>query len=130
MLELITARKPIERGNYIVKVVRNAIDKTKDLYGLLEILDPNIGLGSTLSGFNKFMDVTMSCVQDSVAHRPAMGEVVKEIENILQLAGINPNTESRPTSFEVAVPGCTAYPYSNESTESSGVLAVLNVDPK
>ena len=30
MLELITARKPIQQGKYIVVEVRNAMDKTKD----------------------------------------------------------------------------------------------------
>jgi hypothetical protein len=46
LLELITARRSIERGKYIVKEVRNAIDKTKELYNLHEILDPAIGLGT------------------------------------------------------------------------------------
>ena len=54
MLELVIARRPIERGKYIVKVIKDAIDKTKGFYGLEEILDPTIELGTALSGFEKF----------------------------------------------------------------------------
>ena len=48
LLELITARRPIKRGKYMVKEVRNAMDKTKELYNLHEILDPAIGLETML----------------------------------------------------------------------------------
>ncbi|KHN03568.1 Putative leucine-rich repeat receptor-like protein kinase, partial [Glycine soja] len=44
MLELISARRSLERGKYIVKEVKNALDKTKGLYGLHEIIDQAIGL--------------------------------------------------------------------------------------
>ncbi|RVW44292.1 putative leucine-rich repeat receptor-like protein kinase [Vitis vinifera] len=84
MLELISARKPIERGKYIVKEVKIEMDKTKDLYNLQGLLDPT--LGTTLGGFNKFVDLALRCVEESGADRPRMGEVVKEIENIMQLA--------------------------------------------
>ena len=33
----------------------------------------------------------MRCVEESGANRPVMGDVVKEIENIIQIAGLNPN---------------------------------------
>ncbi|KAK3031327.1 hypothetical protein RJ639_035233 [Escallonia herrerae] len=46
LLELITARSPIEKGKYIVREVRKAMDRTKDLYNLQGILDPAIGLGT------------------------------------------------------------------------------------
>ena len=40
----------------------------------------------------KFVDVALRCVEESGADRPTMGhEVVKEIENIMQLAGLNTN---------------------------------------
>ena len=38
MLEMLTAKPPIERGKYIVREVRMAIDKAKELYGLRELL--------------------------------------------------------------------------------------------
>ncbi|KAL2341486.1 hypothetical protein Fmac_009426 [Flemingia macrophylla] len=94
MLELITARKPIERGKHIVKVVRNTIDKTKDLYGLHQIIDPAICSGSTLEGFEKFVDLAMECVEVSGVDRPAMSDVVKEIEEMLQSVGLHLPSES------------------------------------
>jgi len=42
MLELITARRPIQWGKYIVKLVKGAIHKTKGFYGLEEVLDTSI----------------------------------------------------------------------------------------
>ncbi|KAK7387638.1 hypothetical protein VNO78_22425 [Psophocarpus tetragonolobus] len=99
MLELITAKRPIERGNYIVKVVRKEIDKTKDLYGLEKIVDPTIGARSTLKGFEMFVDLAIKCVEDSRADRPTMNDVVKEIENLLFSAGLNSN-ESTSSSYD------------------------------
>ncbi|XP_010252250.1 PREDICTED: probable leucine-rich repeat receptor-like protein kinase At5g49770 [Nelumbo nucifera] len=98
MLELITGRRPIERGRYIVREVRVKMDKTKDLYGLDELLDPVIVLGTSLKGLEKFVDLAMRCVEELGSDRPMMSEVVKEIESILQLAGLNPNVDSASTS--------------------------------
>ena len=73
-----------------------------DLYNLQKLLDPT--LGTTLGGFNKFVDVALRCVEESGADRPTMGhEVVKEIENIMQLAGLNtniPESSSASASYE------------------------------
>ncbi|KAI5333981.1 PREDICTED: probable leucine-rich repeat [Prunus dulcis] len=99
MLELITARRPIEQGKYIVRVVQMAMDKTKYLYNLLEVLDPHIGLGTELKGLEIFVDLAMSCVEESQDKRPRMGEVVKVIENITQLAALN-NSTSNSASYE------------------------------
>ncbi|KAB1211148.1 hypothetical protein CJ030_MR6G021662 [Morella rubra] len=112
MLELITARKPIERGKFIVREVRNVMDKTKVLYNLQEILDPAIGLGKTLEGLEKYADLAMRCVEEAGADRPTMGEVVKEIEDIMQLAGMNPNAESVPTSTSTLMKSVRAVPTS------------------
>ncbi|KAK4558815.1 hypothetical protein RGQ29_008180 [Quercus rubra] len=98
MLELITARKPIQQGKYIVIEVRKAIDKSKDLYNLHEILDPFIGIGKNLEGLEEFVDLAMRCVADSRDKRPSMDEVVKEIENIMKLFGMNLSADSEPTT--------------------------------
>lgn len=130
MLELITARMPIERGKYIVKVVRTAMDRKKVLYDLHEVLDPAIGLQTSLKGLEKFVDLAMSCVEDSGANRPAMSTVVKEIENIMQLAGLNPNAESASTSESYDVNKETSHhPYSNEGFEYSGVYPTSKIEP-
>ncbi|GAB4847416.1 Leucine-rich repeat receptor protein kinase hpca1 [Ancistrocladus abbreviatus] len=100
MLELVTGRRPLQQGrNYIVKDVRIAIDKRKDLYGLHALIDPAIAsYAITLVGFEKFVDLAMRCVEETSAGRPTMGEVVKWIEQIIRLAGLNPNVDSAPTS--------------------------------
>ncbi|CAO2829842.1 unnamed protein product [Amaranthus hypochondriacus] len=94
MLELITGKAPIDRGRYIVREVRNAIDRAEDLYGLHEFLDPSIGLGTSLKGFEKYVDLALTCVEESGPDRPVMGEVVKQLEEILQMAGLNPYSDS------------------------------------
>ncbi|XP_062017590.1 leucine-rich repeat receptor protein kinase HPCA1-like isoform X1 [Rosa rugosa] len=98
MLELITARRPIMQGNYIVRVVQMTMDKSKDLYNLDDILDPFIGLGTELKGVEMFVDLAMSCVEELRDKRPRMGEVVKQIENIIQIAALNAGTNPLSTS--------------------------------
>ncbi|KAL6205403.1 hypothetical protein ACLB2K_022663 [Fragaria x ananassa] len=101
LLELITARRPIERGKYIVKVVQSAIDKSKDSYNLREVLDPNIDLGNDqLKGLEMFVDLAMLCVDELRSKRPRMGAVVKEIENIIQISAAkwNAGANSAATS--------------------------------
>ncbi|XP_075651400.1 leucine-rich repeat receptor protein kinase HPCA1-like isoform X2 [Castanea sativa] len=130
MLELITARMPIERGKYIVRVVQTAIDRTKDLYNLQEILDPTIGLQTSLKGLEKFVDLAMRCVEELGGNRPTMGDVVKEIENVMQMVGLNPNVESASTSasYEDVSKGNSGHPYSNESFEYSGSFPTSKTD--
>ncbi|XP_050267175.1 leucine-rich repeat receptor protein kinase HPCA1-like isoform X4 [Quercus robur] len=98
MLELLTARKPIEHGKYIVREVQETMDKTKDLFNHPEFLDPAIGLGTTLKGLKNFVDLAMRCVKELGSDRPMMVEVVKEIENIMELASVNPDVDSTSTS--------------------------------
>ncbi|KAM0997359.1 hypothetical protein ACFX2C_007253 [Malus domestica] len=98
MLELITARRPIEQGKYIVRVVQMAMDKTKSLYNLHQVLDPAMGSGTDLKGLEIFVDLAMLCVEEQQDKRPRMGEVVKEIENIMQLAGLNTGDQSASSS--------------------------------
>ena len=98
MLELLTARKPIEHGKYIVREVQETMDKTKDLYNFHEFLDPAIGLGTTLKDLKMFVDLAMRCVKEPGTDRPMMVEVVKEIENIMELAGVIPDANSTSTS--------------------------------
>ncbi|KAJ9162730.1 hypothetical protein P3X46_022486 [Hevea brasiliensis] len=131
MLELLTARKPIEHGKYIVREVKMAMDRTKDLYNLHELLDPGIGLETTLKGLNKFVDLALECVKESGADRPKMGEVVKEIENILVLAGLNPTNESASTSasYEEAAKGSPRHPYSKDSFDYSGAFPPSKIEP-
>ena len=131
LLELITAKKPIERGKYIVREMRMAMDKTKDLYNLHAFLDPAIGLGTRLTGFERFVDLAMRCVEDSGVDRPSMSEVVREIEAIMQLVGLNPNADSASTSasYEEANKETPQNPYSQESFDHSGSFTLSKVEP-
>ncbi|PSS18997.1 Leucine-rich repeat receptor-like protein kinase [Actinidia chinensis var. chinensis] len=131
MLELITARQPIEKGKYIVREVKQYMDKTKLLYNLQEILDPSI-LVTPLKGLEKFVDLALSCVEDAGAERPKMGDVVKEIENIMQIAGLNPNADSASTSssYEAVSKGYD-HPYSDESLfVYSGTFPPSKIEPQ
>ena len=104
LLELVTGRKPFERGRFLVAEVSSSMDREKDVYNHHELLDPNIGLDTKPKGMDKIVDLAMKCVREKGSDRPTMGGVVKEIENILHLAGLNPDAESESTSasFEEA----------------------------
>lgn len=94
LLELLTARAPIQQGKYIVKEVKEAKDKLNDSYDFHKILDPVLASDPNLEGITKFVNLAMSCVKDSSDERPRMSEVVREIENIIQLARKNVKSAS------------------------------------
>ncbi|KAM0940149.1 putative protein kinase RLK-Pelle-LRR-VIII-1 family [Dioscorea sansibarensis] len=123
LLELATARKPIERGRYVVREVRVMMDKTKDLYGLDQLLDPNL-ISSSLGGFCEFIDLALSCVHEEGVNRPKMSQVVTELEKIMVLAGMNPIIEAGSTSssYEATTSksGGSYHPYGNEAFDYSG----------
>ncbi|RWW75425.1 hypothetical protein BHE74_00016550 [Ensete ventricosum] len=56
LLELATARKPLEEGQYVVRQVKDAIDKQKNLWNLDELLDPTIATVNALRGLESFFD--------------------------------------------------------------------------
>lgn len=95
MLELITAKQPIENGKYIVREVRIVFDNMDEEYcGLKHIIDPTITKATNLVGFKSFVELSMKCVNEAAAYRPTMNEVVKVIETILQNEGLNTNSNS------------------------------------
>ncbi|KAJ0010772.1 hypothetical protein Pint_33004 [Pistacia integerrima] len=110
------------------------MDKKKDLYNLYELLDPTIGLGTTLKGFVQYVDLAMSCVQESGADKPIMSEVLKEIENIVQIAGLNPNAASASSSasYDNASKDTLKHPYGNddEAFQYSGGFPPSKVEPQ
>ena len=73
----------------------------------------------------KFVDVALRCVEESGADRPTMGhEVVKEIENIMQLAGLNtniPESSSASASYEESSPGTSSHPYPSDPSFNNSV---------
>jgi hypothetical protein len=83
-----------------VREVKTAMgnQRTKDSSNLDAILDPALDPGKPLKGLEKFIDLAIRCVEELAANRPTMNEVVKELENIQQLAGFNGNAEMVSTS--------------------------------
>ncbi|TYI93219.1 hypothetical protein E1A91_D02G122700v1 [Gossypium mustelinum] len=117
MLELITAKQPIEKGKYVVREVRSVMDmKDDEHYGLRELMDPSIRSSGNLLGFGKFLELAMQCVEDSATDRPTMSDVVKAIETILQNDGMNTNSttsaSSSATDFGLAK-GSLRHPYAD-----------------
>ncbi|KAK7412406.1 hypothetical protein VNO78_03865 [Psophocarpus tetragonolobus] len=132
MLELVTARRPIEQGKYIVREVIRVMDTSKDLYNLHSILDPTIMKTTRPKGLEKFVMLAMRCVKEYAAERPTMAEVVKEIESIIELVGLNPNSESATTSetYEEAGGGNVQHPYREEDFSYSGLFPSTRVEPQ
>ncbi|CAA7389152.1 unnamed protein product [Spirodela intermedia] len=95
MLELITGKVPIEKGRYIVRDIRDAMNsQDRDLCGLREFIDPYLRNSPALAGFARFVGLAVRCVEGSASARPTMSDVVKEIESILRDEGVN----TAPTS--------------------------------
>ncbi|MCL7032483.1 hypothetical protein MKW94_003499 [Papaver nudicaule] len=125
MLELLTARVPLEKGRYVVKEVMVATNREKDRYGLNELLDPNLGLTNPLKGLEQFVDLAMRCVEEAGDDRPTMSEVVKEIERIMQMAGMSANADSATSgAYDTTSIMSSHHPYNNNvvaSFDYSGV---------
>ncbi|KAK8681496.1 hypothetical protein V6N13_053898 [Hibiscus sabdariffa] len=147
MLELITAKQPIEKGKYVVREVRTIMDKKDDEhYGLTELMDRSIRSSGNLLGFGKYLELALQCVEDSAADRPTMSEVVKAIETILQNDGMNTNSTTSASSSATdfgASKGSLRHPYAdalpkkdvnaNESDAfdySGGYTISARVEPK
>ncbi|GLJ34366.1 hypothetical protein SUGI_0690990 [Cryptomeria japonica] len=83
MLELLTARQPIEEGKYIVREVRRVINNGGINALQKQILDPFLSDSDKL-GLENFVNLALSCVEELTAHRPAMSDVVKQLECIVE----------------------------------------------
>nr|GMD42371.1 probable leucine-rich repeat receptor-like protein kinase At5g49770 [Ipomoea batatas] len=51
-----------------------------------KVIDEILTPCTNLKGVQKFINLAMNCVRESAAERPSMGQVVREIENIIQMA--------------------------------------------
>ncbi|KAL3349920.1 hypothetical protein AABB24_022798 [Solanum stoloniferum] len=98
LLEIVTGKVPIDKGRYIVKEVKDAMDMTKDLYNLHEILDPVVRSGATPRSLEEFVVLALKCVEEGGVNRPKMSEVVKQIENIMEIERLNPYADYASTS--------------------------------
>ncbi|KAI3676115.1 hypothetical protein L1987_85714 [Smallanthus sonchifolius] len=114
---LLTARSPIKNGKYIVREVQDAIGKSN---GLHTILDPSLGSFQTLGGLTKFVDLAMSCLQDTGVDRPKMGEVVREIETIIDLA-VGGDSSLTFSSQNTGKVGDLYHPYGDSVSDASSL---------
>ncbi|EPS61254.1 hypothetical protein M569_13543, partial [Genlisea aurea] len=119
LLELLTSRNPIEGGKYIVQQVKQRMDSTKPFYDLQPLLDPTVisTASPAVASVENLVDLALRCVEEHGLDRPSMSAVAKEIENVMESIGLNPNAESASTSssYEAAGRGEKLHPYSNES---------------
>ncbi|KMT06488.1 hypothetical protein BVRB_7g156650 isoform A [Beta vulgaris subsp. vulgaris] len=79
-LELLTAVPPISHGKNLVREV-NTAQKSGSLFG---IIDSRMGTYPS-ECVEKFIALAVRCCQDKPDMRPCMLEVVRELENVLQL---------------------------------------------
>ena len=93
LLELVTARAPIQGRKYIVRLVKAALE-SGGINGLQEeLMDPllkNCADTDTLTDFERFLNLALSCTENSGSERPSMRGVVKELESIVEMGtGLN-----------------------------------------
>lgn len=128
MLELITGRQPIEKGKYIVREVRIAMDKKDEAhYGLNDKIDPTIkNSQDQLIGFHRFLELAMQCVEEAAADRPSTSEIVKTLEGLLQAEGVNTSSTSGSSSTSSSLTefghsnGVRQHPYDDSLAMKSG----------
>lgn len=129
MMELITGRRPIEQGKFIVREVLRVMDKSKELYNLHAILDPTILTKEKIpQGLERFVDLGLRCVKEHAAERPTMAEVVKEIESIMEASGLNVTVESAATSAAYEDTS-GKHPYGDDDFAYTGVFPSVKVEP-
>lgn len=147
MLELITGKRPLEKGRYIVRQVRTTLDmEDEHFWGLKDMIDRRILSKNPLLSFTKFVKLALRCVEETARDRPTMNEVVKEIESMLQNDRSVTNSNSVSSSSSSSTTGSCArgavirHPYpesfgSNDMGSSSleyngGYLLSTRVEPK
>ena len=85
LLEIITGRQPIQAGKYIVLEVEMAFAKGgMDQLMALKLLDPTLK-NYPRKGLERLLELAIKCVQDDPTERPTMSDVVKELEDLVQL---------------------------------------------
>ncbi|XP_040997623.1 leucine-rich repeat receptor protein kinase HPCA1-like [Juglans microcarpa x Juglans regia] len=138
MLELLTSKRPIERGMYIVRQVRTTMNKDdEEHYGLWDMIDSSIRDTPNLIGFGQFLEITMKCIEDSPEDRPTMSEVVKAFETILQNDGMALSTSALSSTSDLGASKLSASKHSYKDVSSidifdySGAYIVSSrVEPK
>lgn len=102
MLEMITSEPALHKGKYIVSRVKMAIDKNdEEWYGLKDMIDSTLLKSGSLDGLRRFVELALSCLDESSELRPTMDNVVKEIEILLTDYESNKSTSALPFAIEL-----------------------------
>jgi serine/threonine protein kinase len=122
LLELVTARPPIQSGKFIVRLVKTALE-SGGISGLQgELMDPFLRKSAdtdTLVGFERFLSLALSCIEESGSERPSMREVVKELESIMEMGSGFSADSMPPRRDEFVKTGRPPLPYYIEDMEAS-----------
>ncbi|KAL5720653.1 hypothetical protein ACHQM5_013299 [Ranunculus cassubicifolius] len=118
MLEMVTAKQPLEKGVYVVREVRKKLNMNDHRHcGLNDLMDPSIRNEANLIGFARYIELAMKCLAEAAEDRPTMSTMVKEIEEMLQNDGLNSNipsqTHSASTSATDIVNERDSHPYND-----------------
>jgi len=79
ILDLVIGRSLIENTKYIAKEVKEDMGEIGHIFNLI---DPTIS-SDNLTSLGEFVNQAMRCVQCPGANCPTMGDMVKEIEEII-----------------------------------------------
>ncbi|XP_057849507.1 leucine-rich repeat receptor protein kinase HPCA1 isoform X3 [Cryptomeria japonica] len=84
LLELITARPPIERGKNLVQEVKTVLELQGFRGFRHELMDPVLKQSMYITGFENLLNFALCCVEELPENRPSMDIVVKELESIVE----------------------------------------------
>eukprot|EP01018_Ginkgo_biloba_P022110 Gb_05936 [translate_table: standard] len=88
LLEIVTARLPIERGRSLVQEVRTTLEIGGMSAFCQLLMDSSLTEFPQPTGLDSFVSLALGCVQDCAARRPVISEVVKELESIVERVAI------------------------------------------
>ncbi|KAH9323086.1 hypothetical protein KI387_017725, partial [Taxus chinensis] len=133
LLEILSGKEPIERGKYLVREVRTAIERG-GINALAQrwLLDTILTESPmTPSILGSFIRLALHCFENYGKNRPKMSEVMKELEAIAEDMGDNERDEET-TKFGGAV--LAIHPYvgsaSFDYSGSGGNIVPSFVQPK
>lgn len=128
ILELLTSRKPIEHGKFIVREVKTALQRGGLSSVRESLLDPQIK-SCPDSQLQPLLDLALRCTEDSVGARPSMKQVTKEIEAVT--GEYEEGYERRPSQDYFMKKEDPQAPYYNSSSfQYSGAYGTAKVEPK
>ncbi|KAJ3687220.1 hypothetical protein LUZ61_016384 [Rhynchospora tenuis] len=124
MLELITAKLPIEKGTYMVREVKTAIDQyDQEYYGLRDIMDPKIVNQAKNISLRKFVQLALECLKDSE-------QVQMQLKVLPHTRGAQVQPRTPHTLSQLPVPFQLLLDVHSAETEGPALAPLLNAtDP-